>query len=71
MDISRKWASVLDFELTDEQNLIRKSVRDLCREEIAPPVRGIDEEGRIPGDLIRSMAELGLLGLTASEEYGG
>lgn len=47
---------MLDFEFTDEQNLIRKTLRDSCRAEIQPVVTSIDEEKRIPDDLIRGMS---------------
>lgn len=61
----------MDFSWTDEQRLWRRAVRDFAEHEIAPRVREIDEEERIPHDIISGMAEMGLLAPTVGEEYGG
>jgi len=61
----------MDFGWTHEQELWRRSVREFAQEKIAPRVREIDSSGKIPRDIIKSMADLGLLALTTSEEYGG
>jgi len=61
----------MDFGWTQEQEVWRRSVREFAQEKIAPRVREIDSSGKIPRDIIKSMADLGLLALTASEEYGG
>lgn len=61
----------MDFELTDEQQFIRQTVRDFAQREIAPRSAHIDETGEFPHDIFRQMADLGLLGLPFPEEYGG
>ena len=62
---------MLEFELDDEQRMIQKTVREFCKKEIAPIVRKIDEDGKIPNHVITGMASLGLLGMNVSPEYGG
>jgi acyl-CoA dehydrogenase len=61
----------MDFEWNQEQRLWRQAVRDFAQKEIAPRVREIDTVGRIPAEIIRGMAGLGLLAPVCSEEYGG
>jgi acyl-CoA dehydrogenase len=61
----------MDFGWTSEQEMWRRSVREFAQERIAPRVREIDSSGKIPRDIVRGMADLGLLALTSSEEYGG
>ena len=61
----------MDFELTKDQQLIRDTVRDFAEREIAPKAAEIDSKGTFPADIIKKMAELGLMGLPIPEEYGG
>jgi acyl-CoA dehydrogenase len=62
----------LDFRLTPQQELFKKTVRDLCEDKIFPRSREIDEKGEIiPDDIIKEMVELGIFGVTIPEEYGG
>jgi acyl-CoA dehydrogenase len=61
----------VDFSWTEEQRLWRRAVRDFAQNEIAPRVREIDTEERIPRVIIEGMAEMGLLAPTVGEEYGG
>ena len=61
----------MDFELTEEQRMFRRMVRDFSEKEIAPRAEEIDETDRFPDDLFRRMGELGILGLPFPEEYGG
>ena len=61
----------MDFELTDEQQALQRQIRDFCAREIAPRARKWDEEERFPMEIVPKLAELGLLGLLAEEEYGG
>lgn len=61
----------MDFGWNEEQRLWRQAVRDFAQAEIAPRVREIDTQGRIPPQIIRGMAGLGLLAPLCSEEYGG
>ena len=59
------------FELDEEHDLLRQTVRDFAESEVAPRAFEIDREDRFPHDLYRRMGELGLLGLNVPEEYGG
>jgi len=61
----------LDLQLTDEQRLISESAREFCDKEIAPRVRDNDRAGRFDRDLASKLGEIGYLGATVSEEYGG
>jgi len=61
----------MDFELTDEQQQLRHTVRDFARAEILPHVMEWDEESKFPQELMSRMAELGFLGVIFPEEYGG
>jgi butyryl-CoA dehydrogenase len=61
----------MEFELSEEQRLVRDMVRDLARKEIAPCASEVDKTEEFPAENIRKMAELGLLGLPYPEEYGG
>jgi butyryl-CoA dehydrogenase len=61
----------VDFELTEEQRMIRKMVRDFAEKEIAPIAEETDKTGQFPWEIIRKMGQLGFMGLPFSEEYGG
>lgn len=61
----------MDFELTDEQRMIRDSVREFAQAEVAPRAHDIDESGEFPHDVFKQMGELGLMGLPFPEKYGG
>ncbi|HLA81401.1 MAG TPA: acyl-CoA dehydrogenase [Thermoleophilia bacterium] len=61
----------MDFRLTEDQQMIRDSVRDFAQNEIAPRAAEIDRTGEFPVDIFKQMAELGLMGLPIAEEYGG
>jgi alkylation response protein AidB-like acyl-CoA dehydrogenase len=61
----------MDFELSDEHQFIRQTVRDFVQNELAPRAKQIDETGEFPHDVFKHMGELGLLGLPFPEEYGG
>ncbi len=61
----------MDFGWNEEQRLWRQTVRDFAQSEIAPRVREIDTQERIPPEIIKGMADLGLLAPVCSEEYGG
>ena len=62
----------MDFELTSEQRLFRRVLREFCESTIEPVAAEIDskEEG-IPDEIIKGLAELGVFGTTIPEEYGG
>jgi alkylation response protein AidB-like acyl-CoA dehydrogenase len=61
----------VNFELTDEQELIRRTVRDFAEARVAPVAEELDRESRFPYELVAELAELGLMGLPIPEEYGG
>ena len=61
----------MSFELTKEQKMIQKNVREFMRKEIAPVAEEIDQEDRFPPDIWKKLGDLGLLGLSISEKYGG
>ena len=62
---------VLDFNLGEDIDLLRESVQAFCEAEIAPIAAGIDESNTFPEALWQKLGEMGLLGVTAPEEYGG
>jgi isovaleryl-CoA dehydrogenase len=61
----------LDFDLGEEIDMLRDSVRRFAEAEIAPRAAEIDRSNEFPADLWRKMGDLGVLGLTVEEEYGG
>jgi alkylation response protein AidB-like acyl-CoA dehydrogenase len=61
----------MDFDFSEHHALLRKTVRDFARSEVAPHARKWDEEERFPKELVPKLAELGLLGIRIPEEYGG
>src|SRR5258708_26780812 len=61
----------MNYELTDEQELLRRTVRDFSESRVAPVAEELDREERFPYELVAEMAELGLMGIPIAEEYGG
>lgn len=61
----------MDFQLTDEQQMLRKMVRDFSEREVEPTAAERDEEERFDRDIFDQMAALGLTGIPWPEEYGG
>jgi short/branched chain acyl-CoA dehydrogenase len=61
----------LNFELDSEHELVRSTVREFAQERVAPLAEELDRESRFPTELVAGMAELGLMGMTIPEEYGG
>ena len=62
---------MFEFELTDEQKMLRAMVRDFTNAEIKPLARQIDEEEKVPRELIKKLGELGFMGAVFPTEYGG
>jgi short-chain 2-methylacyl-CoA dehydrogenase len=61
----------LNFDLTEEQQLVRDTVRTFARERVAPVAAELDHSQRFPYELVTELADLGLMGMTIAEEYGG
>ncbi len=61
----------MNFDPTPEQRLVRRTVREFAESRIAPVAEELDREHRFPYELVAELAELGLMGMTIPEEYGG
>jgi len=61
----------LDFELTDTQRLLRDTVREFARAEVAPVAAELDRTKAFPYELVAKLGELGLMGIPFPEQYGG
>jgi short-chain 2-methylacyl-CoA dehydrogenase len=61
----------LNFELAPEHTLVRSTVREFATQRVAPVAEQLDREERFPYELVAELAELGLMGMTIPEEYGG
>ncbi|UCD92294.1 MAG: acyl-CoA dehydrogenase [Methanobacteriota archaeon] len=61
----------MDFKLTEEQEMIKKMVRDFAEKEIAPLARENDEKSSYPPEIAKKLGELGIMGITIPTEYGG
>jgi short-chain 2-methylacyl-CoA dehydrogenase len=61
----------LNFDLAQEHELVRSTVREFAQKRVAPVAEELDRESRFPYDLVAELGELGLMGMTISEEYGG
>jgi short/branched chain acyl-CoA dehydrogenase len=61
----------VNYELTDEQQLLRSTVREFAETRVAPVAEELDRESRFPYELVSEMAELGLMGIPIPEDYGG
>ena len=70
VELAQALASV-NFDLAAEHELLRDTVRRFALERIAPVAEELDREKRFPYELVAELAELGLMGMTIPEEYGG
>jgi alkylation response protein AidB-like acyl-CoA dehydrogenase len=61
----------MDFELSAEQRLLRDTVRDFARQEVAPVAAELDRTKAFPYEIVRKLGDLGLMGIPFPEEYGG
>ncbi len=61
----------MDFDLTKEQTMIRKLIRDFAEAEVAPGADQRDRTGEFPKEIFDQLAELGIMGLPFPEQYGG
>lgn len=60
-----------NYDLTDEQEMLRKSMRDFAEKEIKPVRQELDQKEEFSYDLVSKMAQMGLFGMTISPDYGG
>ncbi|TYP95648.1 Acyl-CoA dehydrogenase [Fodinibius salinus] len=61
----------MDFELTEQQQLIRDSLKDFTERHVAPGVKERDEKKEFPHDIVKRLAEQGFMGMVHPEKYGG
>jgi len=61
----------LNFDLDTEHELIRSTVREFAQQRVAPVAEELDRESRFPYELVAELGELGLMGMTIPEEFGG
>jgi len=61
----------MNFELTEMQKLFQKTIREFCEKEIKPLASKIDKEEYFPWDLYKKMGQMGLMGMTVPQKYGG
>jgi short/branched chain acyl-CoA dehydrogenase len=61
----------VNFDLSEEHELLRRTVREFAEERIAPVAEELDREHRFPYDIVAELARLGLMGIPIPEEYGG
>ncbi len=61
----------MDFELSDEQRLLRDTIRSFVDEQVRPVAREMESSGQYPDEIVATMRKMGLFGLLVPEEYGG
>src|SRR4051812_8731465 len=61
----------MDFNLSDEQRLLRDTVREFARAEVAPVAEELDRTKSFPYEIVAKLGELGLMGIPFPPEYGG
>ena len=61
----------MDFELSEEQKALQRMVREFAEREVAPVAQALDEREEFPADIVRKLADLGLMGILFPKEYGG
>ena len=61
----------MDFTFTEDQEMLRRTVREFAEHEIAPTMMEFDEKQEFPREIMAKVGELGLLGIIFPEEYGG
>ena len=69
--MSTATTSPLSYTLSDEHELLRSTVREFAEAVVAPQAEELDREGRFPYEIVKGMADLGIMGITIPEEYGG
>jgi len=61
----------MNFDLSEEHKLLQETIREFCQEEIAPQAREFEEKHEFPTPLINKLANLGFMGMSVPEKYGG
>jgi alkylation response protein AidB-like acyl-CoA dehydrogenase len=61
----------MEYELPDEIKMLRQAIREFAEKEVAPIAREIDEQERVPFEVLKKAGELGLMGVPFPERYGG
>jgi short/branched chain acyl-CoA dehydrogenase len=61
----------MNFDLSEEHELIRRTVREFAQERVAPVAEELDRKHRFPYELVAEMSELGLMGIPVPEDWGG
>src|SRR4029079_8182486 len=61
----------MNFDLDDDHELTRRTVRDFAQQEVAPVAEELDKEKRFPYEIVAKLGELGLMGIPFPEDYGG
>ena len=61
----------MDFELTEQQRMIRDAAADFAAREIVPVAAELDREERFPAEIVKKLGELGFMGINTPEQYGG
>jgi butyryl-CoA dehydrogenase len=61
----------MDFEFSEEEQMLQQMVREFAENEIRPIAAEVDQQGRFPAEVVRKAAELGLTGISVPVEYGG
>ena len=62
---------LFDTHITDDTDALRDSVKRMCDAELAPRAAAIDHDNHFPMDMWKKLGDLGLLGISVAEEYGG
>lgn len=61
----------MNYEFTEEQKMFQQTIREFGKKKITPIVQEMEKNAKIPDDVIKGLADLGILGMTYSEKYGG
>ena len=61
----------MDFDLSPDHELIRRTVRDFAEQEVAPVAEELDRTKAFPYEIVANLGELGFMGIPFPEEYGG
>jgi short/branched chain acyl-CoA dehydrogenase len=69
--VARELGALMQFDLSDDHRLLRDTVRDFARQEIAPVAEELDRTHSFPYEIVKRLGELDLMGIPFPEEYGG